>query len=73
MCLGACSQNLDSSFVRSLPKSSFATEPEYTGPLDTVGQLGDAYIYNVGSLRRANNKLDALCKAAKVCEEQNEK
>jgi len=71
MCLNACSQITNRPFIESLPSSSFAKEAEYTGPLDTVGQLGDAYIFNVGSLRRANNKLDTLCTAAKVCEENS--
>ena len=55
-----------------MPPSSFDKEPEYVGPLDTVGQLGDGYIFNTGSLRKANNKLDTLCLAAKVCEEKDD-
>ena len=62
----------DKPFTDSMPPSSFEKEPEYVGPLDTVGQLGDGYIHNTGSLRRANNKLTALCQAAKVCEENDE-
>lgn len=73
MFLGACSQGIeDHPFTESMPPSSFEKEQEYQGPLDTIGQLGDGYIHNTGALRRANNKLDALCKAAKVCEEQDE-
>lgn len=69
----ACSLgNKEQPFTESMPPSSFEKEPEYDGPLDTIGQLGDGYIHNTGSLRRANNKLDALCIAAKVCEEQDE-
>lgn len=69
----ACSQGIeDLPFTESMSQSSFEKEPEYKGPLDTIGQLGDGYIHNTGSLRRANNKLDALCIAAKVCEEKDE-
>lgn len=69
----ACSLgNKDQPFTESMPASSFEEEPEYGGPLDTIGQLGEGYIYNTGSLRRANNKLSALCTAAKVCEETDE-
>jgi hypothetical protein len=74
MSLSACSElvNKDKPFTESMPDSSFTPEPEYKGPLNTIGQVGDAYIHNTGSLRRANNKLNALCIAAKVCEEEDE-
>lgn len=73
MFLGACSLvSEERSFIDSMPASSFEKEPEYDGPLRTIGELGEGYIHNTGALRRANNKLDALCLSAKVCEEQDE-
>ena len=73
MSSSACSLgNKDQPFTESMPPSSFEKESEYSGPLNTIGQLGDGYIENTGSLRRANNKLDTLCIAAKVCEENHE-
>ena len=50
-----------------LPDDVFYTETEYLGDINTVGDLGNAYISNTSSLRLANNKLLAICIAAGRC------
>ena len=45
----------------------FAPEAEYAGPMDTLGDLARAHVENTTALRRANNKLGALCIAALRC------
>lgn len=57
-------------FLAEMPPSVFEPEPEYTGRLETVGDLSEAYIRNTASLRQANNKLHVLCVAALICEDE---
>jgi hypothetical protein len=51
-----------------LPGSVFESEPEYQGPLETIGDLADGHVTNTTALRRANNKLRVICVAANRCE-----
>jgi len=55
--------------MRGLGSEVFEKEPEYQGTLETVEQLGEAYLVNTTGLRRANNKIEAACIAAKRCKE----
>ena len=50
-----------------LPAEVYEQEPEYEGPLETTGQLAQAYLDNTTSLRRANNKLTIVCIANRRC------
>lgn len=58
--------------LEGLPNSVFEAEPEYTGPLNTVGEVGNAYLTNTTALRAANNKLTTVCISAGRCEVQDE-
>lgn len=69
--LGGCSGlfNRIEPALTGLPDSVFEAEPEYSGSMETVGQLAEGYLTNTTSLRKANNKLSTLCVAANRCEQ----
>lgn len=58
------------SALTGLPDDVFVTEAEHEGPLETVGELAEAYVENTSALRRANNKLSTICVAAARCKEE---
>lgn len=51
-----------------LPDEMFKPQPEYAGPLETLGDLSAGYLNNTTSLRQANNQILVLCQAAGRCE-----
>lgn len=65
--LNGCSRNPDA--FSEMPERAFEEEPEYTGEIQSIRDLSEAFIFSTGSLRRANNKLSVLCVAANVCQE----
>lgn len=56
--------------LTELPDHVFEAEEEHTGPRETVGHLGEAYIVNTTALRKSNNKLRTICIAANRCKDE---
>jgi len=54
-----------------LPDEVFEAQTEYEGPLTTLGQLADGFVYNTAALRQANNAIKILCIAGGRCENED--
>lgn len=66
-----CDRNLNPISFEHLPDEMFDEQPEYGGPLDTLGDLTNGYLENTIALRKANNQILLLCQAAGRCEGPN--
>lgn len=70
--MGCLEPKIDPNPLIGLDDSTFQGEEEYSGELNTIGDLSTAYTVNTYALRVVNNKLDAICVASYRCENQNE-
>lgn len=57
--------------LQGLPIEVFDPELEYTGPLNTLGELSKGLVINTTALRAANNKLSTICVSAGRCKLTN--
>lgn len=64
---GCLEPEIQSNPLIGLDDSVFEKEQEYQAELNTIDQLTIAYVENTYALRTVNNKLDAICIAAKRC------
>ena len=57
---------------QGIPRQLFDEVPLYSGPVNSIGTLTQAYIQNTEGLMTANSRLTALCNIYGRCEDSQE-
>ena len=55
-----------------IPRQIYDPVPLYSGPVDSIGTLTEAYITNTEGLITANSRLNTLCVAFEQCKKEQE-
>lgn len=65
--LSGCTEILRINLGGGLPDQVYEPVPLYSGQVNSVGTLTEAYIQNTEGLMTANNRLSTICVAYRVC------